>query len=275
METINSTSTFFFDPEYLDKLATTHQKEYVKAQPYPHIIIDNFLPEWVLEEILKEFPDPQSIDWANFNNPQEKKLGSRSETQFGPFTRQLLYAFNSSIVTAFLEKLTGIEGLIPDPYFLGGGLHQTIKGGYLKVHADFNRHPRLKLDRRLNLLLYLNKDWEESYGGHFEMWDREMKKCHKKVLPIFNRCVVFSTTSYSYHGQPTPLTCPEGWSRKSLALYYYSNGRPQEEITDDHSTLFQMRPGEHWDTTAKKKKTWLPDPIIKLSRRIKKLYRKS
>ncbi len=110
----------------------------------------------------------------------------------------------------------------------------------------FNRHEKLQLDRRLNLLIYLNKDWKEDYGGYFEMWNTEMTRCEKKVLPIFNRCVIFSTTDFSYHGHPEPLTCPEGWTRKSLALYYYSNGRPAEEISGDHSTLFKARPQENF-----------------------------
>jgi hypothetical protein len=114
----------------------------------------------------------------------------------------------------------------------------------LKVHADFNRHTRLQLDRRLNLLCYLNRDWREEYGGHLELWDREMKACVKRILPVFNRCVVFSTTDFSYHGHPDPLNCPKGWSRKSLALYYYTNGRPLDERSGQHSTLFQLRPGE-------------------------------
>jgi hypothetical protein len=112
----------------------------------------------------------------------------------------------------------------------------------LKIHTDFNWYPRLKLDRRLNLLLYLNRNWEENYGGHLELWSPNMARCERKILPIANRCVIFSTTNSSYHGHPDALTCPEGWTRKSLALYYYSNGRPQDEKT--YSTVFKARPGD-------------------------------
>jgi hypothetical protein len=114
----------------------------------------------------------------------------------------------------------------------------------LKIHADFNKHPRTKLDRRLNVLVYLNENWDESYGGHFELWDKEMKGCQKKILPFFNRMALFSTTSDSYHGHPNPLTCPPDRTRKSLALYYYTNGRPAEELVagkEDHNTLFKHR----------------------------------
>jgi len=111
----------------------------------------------------------------------------------------------------------------------------------LAIHADFNRHRAYSLDRRLNLLLYLNKDWREEYGGHLQLWNRDMTRCEAKVLPVFNRVMIFSTTDFTYHGHPDPLQCPEGMTRKSLALYYFSNGRPAEEVSDGHSTLFRPR----------------------------------
>jgi len=116
----------------------------------------------------------------------------------------------------------------------------------LKIHADFNKHPVIKLDRRINALVYLNKEWKEEYGGHFELWDKSMSRCEKKILPKFNTLAIFSTTSYSYHGHPNPLNCPDNRSRKSLALYYYSNGRPKEEVDESlkqHSTIFKSREG--------------------------------
>lgn len=241
---MNSTlSMFRLDVDYLKALAIKHREDYATATPFPHIVIDNFLPDSILEEILKEFPRPGQIDWQAFQTPAEKKLASRSEQQMGDATRLLLYNLNSSTFITFLETLTSIDGILPDPHFVGGGLHQIERGGFLKMHVDFNRHEKLRLDRRLNLLLYLNKDWKEEYGGYLELWDSKMTQCEKKILPLFNRCVVFSTTDFSYHGHPEPLTCPEDCSRKSLALYYYTNGRPAEEILDKpHTTIFQARP---------------------------------
>lgn len=239
-----STSMFCLDPDYLNNLATKYGEAYSQALPFPHIIIDDFLPELLLNNILNEFPSSGSIEWQKFENTAEKKLASKHELQMGETTRLLLYQLNSSTFVNFLERLTGIDGIIPDPHFVGGGLHQIERGGYLKMHVDFNRHGKLRLDRRLNLLLYLNKNWKEEYGGHLELWDKDMTRCEKKILPIFNRFVLFSTTDFSYHGHPEPLTCPEGQTRKSLALYYYSNGRPSEETSNAHSTLFQARTGE-------------------------------
>ncbi len=242
---MTSTLTFRLDSEYLKNLAVKYREDYQQAKPFPHIVIDNFLPEFVLDNILTEFPKAGDIDWQKFENKAEKKLANKHEKYMGDNTRSLLYQFNSSTFIEFLENITGIEGIIPDPHFEGGGLHQIERGGYLKMHVDFNRNNKLHLDRRLNLLLYLNKDWKEEYGGYLELWDKEITQCEKKILPLFNRLVIFTTTDFSYHGHPEPLTCPEGWTRKSLALYYYTNGRPAEEISGkEHSTIFQARPGE-------------------------------
>jgi hypothetical protein len=168
-------------------------------------------------------------------------LAAQKEAEFGKFTRDLLREFNSPGCLQFLETLTGIGNLMSDPYFEGGGLHQIEPGGFLKVHADFNWHPRLRLDRRLNLIVYLNKDWREEYNGHLELWDRSMSRAVRKVLPVFNRAVVFSTTSWAYHGHPEKLACPSGQTRKSLALYYYTNGRPEHEKEASHGVLWKER----------------------------------
>jgi Rps23 Pro-64 3,4-dihydroxylase Tpa1-like proline 4-hydroxylase len=208
------------------------------------VVLDGLFPERLLENVLTEFPGPDAIDWKRFSDGTGRKLATREESQLGPWTLALLHQLNSSRFIRALEALTGIRGLIPDPHLEGGGLHQIERGGYLKVHADFNKHEGLRLDRRLNLLIYLNKDWNEDFGGHLELWTPLMDRCARKVLPIFNRCVVFSTTDDSYHGHPEPLRCPDSRSRKSIALYYYTSGRPESEMSRPHSTLYKRRPGE-------------------------------
>ena len=241
---MNTIGTCFLDSTHLQNLAMRLREQYCAAAPFPHVVIDDLFPEEILEVITNEFPRPGEIDWNEFANREEKKLASTAESQMSDATRFFLYQLNSSTFIDFLETLTGIDGLIPDPHFWGGGLHQIKRGGYLKIHADFNRHEKLRLDRRLNLLLYLNQDWKEEYGGHLELWNRDMSRCEKRVLPIFNRCVIFNITDYAYHGHPEPLACPTAQTRKSLALYYYSSGRPTEEASDEHGTLFKKRPNE-------------------------------
>ena len=235
---------FVLNPEDLNSLAGKLAGQYAAADPFPHVVIDDFLPAEVLREVADSFPNANDIDWHRSANPRQQKLAAEDETLITESARRLLYQLNSATFLKFLEVLTGIEGLIPDPYFAGGGLHQIERGGYLKIHADFNRHPKFMLERRLNLLLYLNHDWKEEYGGHLELWNKGMTHCVHRILPIFNRCVIFNTTDFSYHGHPEPLACPADMTRKSLALYYYSNGRPAQDISDEHGTLVRPRPGE-------------------------------
>lgn len=241
---MKAVSAFFFDPAGLDRLAEMHGPRYRSADPFPHCVIDGLFPENVLDEVLREIPAPGSPEWKHYDNEAERKLEAHEEASLGPATRHVVAQLNSSTFLSFLEQLTGIDGLVPDPHLWGGGLHQIEPGGFLKVHADFNWYHRLRLDRRLNLLLFLNRDWREEYGGALELWNRDMSECRARILPVFNRCVLFDTTDFAYHGHPDPLRCPQGMTRKSLALYYYSNGRPAGERGEKHTTAFQKRPGE-------------------------------
>jgi Rps23 Pro-64 3,4-dihydroxylase Tpa1-like proline 4-hydroxylase len=235
---------FFLPLTRMDELVKTAHASYINAQPFPHIVFDNFFDQKLLDQILAEFPKPGEIRWQRFDNEHEIKLASAAEAAFGPATRLLLYHLNSITFLQFLTRVTGIENLIPDPHFEGGGLHQIVRGGKLGVHADFNKHRTYRLDRRLNLLLYLNNDWREEYGGHLELWDRNMTKCETRVLPVMNRVMIFGTTDFTYHGHPNPLMCPPTMTRKSLALYYFSNGRPAEEVSGEHSTVFPAQSRE-------------------------------
>ncbi|RAP34798.1 proline hydroxylase [Candidatus Marinamargulisbacteria bacterium SCGC AG-439-L15] len=239
----------YLKESYLTELAEKHGDKFRNNSPFPYIAIDNFFNEDALTEALDSFPKPEDMDFYKYDNPLEKKLAMDQLTKLpAPIVNVLLY-LNSAPVLQFLEKLTGIEGLIPDPYYRGGGIHQIQAGGKLDVHIDFNKYTKLNLDRRLNLILYLNKDWEESYGGHLDIWKGRqengkhiLEECVEKILPVFNRMTLFATSEKSYHGHPDPVTCPDGWSRKSLALYYYTVGRPQEEDVEAHSTTFIARP---------------------------------
>jgi Rps23 Pro-64 3,4-dihydroxylase Tpa1-like proline 4-hydroxylase len=228
-------------------------QDYAAAQPFPHIVIDDFFDPAVLDRVLAEFPDKRDKNWGERDIPEEVKLFSKGELGIPYYTKQLLYAMNSSGFLQFLEKLTGIPKLIGDPQYEGGGLHQIVPGGKLAIHADFNQHSYYNLDRRLNALVYLNKDWKDEYGGHLELWDKAMTRANRVVAPLFNRMVVFTTTSDSYHGHPNPLTCPPNLTRKSMALYYYTVPTSVVEAKDDrHTTLFQARPGEQFRRSSAK-----------------------
>ncbi len=271
--TVNELSLEWFLP--LSRMAEFTElgyASYVGAKPFPHIVFDNFFNETLLDMVLSEFPRADQAKWQRFDNEREIKLAAAAESSFGPVTRLLLYHLNSITFLEFLRAVTGIENLIPDPRFDGGGLHQILPGGKLGIHADFNKHPNYGLDRRLNLLLYLNKDWREEYGGHLELWDRKMTRCEAKVLPIFNRVMIFATTDFTYHGHPDPLTCPQDRTRKSLALYYFTNGRPAMEISENHSTIFKARQKGDFRPTLKQRlrnlaKDLLPPVLARQLRR--------
>ena len=195
--------------------------KYQSALPYPHICIDGFLPDAVLKHVLADLKAlPEAED--SFNRAQEFKKTSYLPERLPDYSKNLFYAFNSRPFILFLEQMTGINGLIPDPFFSGAGIHEVGNGGHLDIHADFNLHGKMKVERRLNVLIYLNPDWQESYGGLFEIWDKNMTGKVADFVPIFNRMVVFSTGSDTFHGNPTKVNHPEGRSRFSIALYYYT-----------------------------------------------------
>ena len=230
----------------LNKIAIQKKEEYSNASPFPHIVIDNFFNEKLLDNILSEFPkNLENIGYEYQTKVEQKKFTLNDSKLLSPETNNFINFLNSQIFLDFLQILTGIkEKLIPDPYLQGGGLHELRNNGFLNIHADFNLHPTMKLDRRLNILIYLNKDWNDDFGGNLQLWDKEMTKCEKKIIPEFNRMVIFSTTDFSYHGNPDKINCPKDRSRKSIAMYYYSNGRPSHERKLGlHSTIFRKRPG--------------------------------
>jgi Rps23 Pro-64 3,4-dihydroxylase Tpa1-like proline 4-hydroxylase len=213
---------------------------YTANKPWPHLVIDDFFdPEWLERVRLEASAIDRSKRYAKFldRKTDHNKFAFLPDV-VGPETTRLVNFLNSGPFLAFLEKLTGISGLLSDPSYFGGGLHKILAGGFLEIHADFNHLKRYDLERRLNLLLYLNKEWQPSYQGDLEMWDRPSMTRVTAVAPVFNRCVIFSTTAESLHGHPVPLAPPPGMERMSIALYYYTN--TWEEVAGEHSTLFYI-----------------------------------
>ena len=237
--TASRTVSFHFDRARLVPAGRQHASRYHEARPFPHIVLDDFVPADIVDQCVAEFPTSEQ-EWDLYTDAgNSQKLAISDQSRMGPVTRHLISEFNGSAMISFLEELTGINGLVPDPHLVGGGLHQLGRGGFLNVHADFNRHPRLKLDRRLNVILYLNRDWREEYGGNLELWNSNMTRCVQRIVPEASRCVVFNTTDFSFHGNPQPVAAPNEMPRRSLAFYYYTNGRPQEEQSASHTTLYQ------------------------------------
>lgn len=224
----------------------------------------------MLLEIASEFPEQ---GWRQYDEVEELKQAIEDESKMGPVTRDVIHTLNSQPVMRFFEELTGIDGLLCDPYLRGGGLHQIQRDGFLKIHNDFQTNPKLKLDRRLNLIIYLNDDWDDSYGGFFEMWDRTMTGPLKTVAPRLGTSLLFATTDHSPHGHPEPLTCPPDRSRRSIALYYYTNGRPEGEVLEEHHSQWFERPGEKLqspkDKAVRTAKQWVPPALWAGAKKVK------
>lgn len=224
--------------------------QYKNASPFAHGVYDDVFDTSLLDKVIDEFEQGEKA-WKQFDTKYELKLQMNKDVNLQPVTRAFIHNLNSEPFLSFLEKLTGIDGLIPDPYLKGAGLHKIPRGGKLGVHVDFNIHKEMNVYRRLNVLIYLNKDWEEEYGGHFELWDGLEGSCQQKILPLFNRMAIFSTTSYSFHGHPKPLNCPEDRCRRSIAMYYYTAGDHGDQVKDSHSTQFLDESGNRDDLSDK------------------------
>mmetsp|Transcript_12910 Transcript_12910/g.19753 ORF Transcript_12910/g.19753 Transcript_12910/m.19753 type:complete len:339 (-) Transcript_12910:592-1608(-) len=245
------------DWKRLNRIARNHRSKYLNARPFPHMVLDDLFPASILIAIEQEIPESNldkegCMKGSNYcfkRKTDYLKSTIEKEGEMGHYTRILIGYLKSATFTTFLQRLTGISGIIPDPEYAGSGLHITSAKGHLNIHADFNWNNNLKLDRRVNTFIYLNPDWKDEYGGHLELWNRNMTRCQQRILPIMGRFVVFSSTDFSYHGHPQPLTPPEGRARRSIALYYYTNGRPEEECLNNtcddksHGTLFQIPQG--------------------------------
>ncbi|MDB6178596.1 2OG-Fe(II) oxygenase [Paracoccus sp. Z330] len=232
--------TYLADNKKAAEIGGKFAEEYQSGQPYNHICIDNFLDEKLIDQVkadLMVLPEAET----SFNRAQERLKTSYVPERLPKGTRDLFYALNSRPFLLFLEQMTGIKGLIPDPYFIGAGIHKTQNGGHLDIHADFNLHGPMQLERRLNVLIYLNDDWKEEWGGCFEIWNNDMTQMVKRFAPLRNRMVCFSTSSTSMHGNPEPVNHPEGEPRQSIALYYYT--ATWDESRKEHGTIFKPRPG--------------------------------
>jgi Rps23 Pro-64 3,4-dihydroxylase Tpa1-like proline 4-hydroxylase len=224
----------------LVELGAKDHETYAANTPFSHIVIDGFFDSAAMNEVLAEVDAvDRSKRYAKF---LDRETGHNKFAFFpdaiGPNTSRLAQCLNSGPFLNYLETLTGIPNLIADPSYFGGGVHWIENGGYLEVHADFNHLKKYNLARRINLLLYLNKDWRDEYNGHLELWDRSTMTKRKEVAPSFNRAVIFSTVKEALHGHPTPLSAPPGVARRSLALYYYTN--TWEPAAQAHTTLYYI-----------------------------------
>ncbi|MEN0003619.1 MAG: 2OG-Fe(II) oxygenase [Bacteroidota bacterium] len=225
----------------------TFRTAFNEAHPYKHIVIDNFLDAPIAESLYQHFPKMTELRKHYKGLNENKSEGSSFDQYHGDFIK-VLDAIKSQEFVSWLEQVVGIDDLVLPDDHRGAGVHQGRNGSFLDIHVDFSIHPILNLHRRLNLLIYLNKDWKEAYGGHLELWNEDVSVLEKKVLVGFNKAVIFETTDTSYHGYDV-INIPESQSRKSIYSYYYS---PIGEGVKYHDTIFKPRPS---DSAMKKMQT--------------------
>lgn len=234
-------------PELLNAAAQALHGQWQQPQSFKHAVLDHFLPDASARWLEQRFPQPDHrvwLDWRTRSPHQYGKQGVGDAARFHLLDadfREALEDFNSPAFIAFLETVTGIPDLLPDPHFTGGGLHQILTGGILDIHTDFNYYERLGTYQRLNVILYLTREWEAEFGGCLELWDAAPNRgghCFREIAPLLNRLVIFETNKLSFHGHPQAWAAPLGNTRKSIALYYYTTD-PEPGMIYDTKTDFQ------------------------------------
>jgi hypothetical protein len=201
--------------------------------PFPHTVVKDLWDPEVLRRVREEFPDPDDPRWITYPAPEERGKRAGAENCWGPQTSAFIEQLRSQVMCDWLTMITDIGPLTPDT--IGGGMHMTTMGGRLERHVDFNVHPSLPLERRLNVLVFLEDDWDPAWGGMLELGEvGDPTGC--AVAPVLNTTVVFECSDHSWHGHPVPIAHPSV-RRRSIAVYYYAPLR--EETGEAHTTIWK------------------------------------
>ena len=222
--------------------------EFLSAQPFRHVVIEDFLTESACRRAIEDFPAFEAKHAVNEYGEAGGKAVRERLVELGPTYAKLDALFRSSDFLRWVGRVSDIDELLFDPDYVGGGTHENIDHQELDAHVDFNFHPRTRLHRRLNLILFLNREWGEDWGGQLQLhrnpWLPPEEDYIRSVTPLANRCVLFETTETSWHGFP-PIRIPDekkGVTRRSVAVYYYTRTRPSEQTGPEHSTYYVPRP---------------------------------
>lgn len=214
----------FIDREKLSRIALEQRANYAQAKPFPHIVLDNLFPAALLDAVIDDLPASNSR-WTQYDNPNERKHVFSDVNAFGPAAETFAYALNSLAMINFIEQLTGVQDLIPDPYLHAAGYMKVEPGGFLNLHKDFTMHKHLPLERRINVLVYLNHNWKHEYGGQLELHSNDPlddpRHIEVEVEPVFNRTVIFSTPN-ALHGHRRPIASPPGTARLLFSCFYFT-----------------------------------------------------
>jgi len=251
------------------------RQEFLGTHPVRFFKIDNFLQPSFADEVHDAYPtfEQAKAQGRLFTAVNEKgKVQITDSALFPPPIKKLSDFLNGQEWLDTLSYITEMPNLLADVNLNGGGIHETGPQGHLDVHVDFNTMKETGWFRRLNILIYMNKKWQEDWGGNIELWDPEVKSLQESFSPAFNRCVVFNTTEESFHGV-SAVKCPEGKMRKSYAAYYYTVEAPAEWSGAKHGTIFKARPDEYFKGAflmpAENAKKWLRGAVGSLKKTLK------
>ena len=214
---------------------------YRAAKPYPHVVIDNLFPNEMLDSVLDEMAEMRAAQWVNVDqNPRERTVRMRSAAEMHAAGDRIVGLLHSASFLYFLSDITGIEQLLPDPYLQGAGFAVMRSGDYFDVHADRNVAYETGLQRRLAMIIFLNKDWKKEYHGELQLWTPDGKRCETMIEPVYNRTILFEVAYPNFHGVPEPLACPPHRVRQSFIAYFHTAGKA-EANAKPHTTIFAPR----------------------------------
>jgi hypothetical protein len=246
------------------------QSRFAHHQPFPHLVLEGLFSANLLEMVEAEFDGRGWRDWDRYDSANEIKRGSSSCAEFGPATQLYFNLIHSKAFVRFLEGVTGMAGLLPDPQLFAGGMHEIPDGGRFALHIDFNRHPVTSLINRLVVITYLNKAWHPSYGGSLELWNAAEQRKAVEIEPVFGRTIVFAQSAAALHGHPVPVHAPNGRPRRSVAAYYYANENTLDDDRTFRTTTFAvpMRLGAK-ETLLRWVKYVVPPVAVDLAREVR------
>jgi len=228
----------YIDYNHLQSIKQTIKSDWDNAKPFRYAVFEGLFKKELLDEVFNAYPKLDESDWKYTTYKHQNNKYVKTEFEAGSVLQNVFDNLNDKKLLNFFEEITEISPLVADPELFGGGLHQSKTGAFLDVHVDFNIHDKTKYHRRMNLIVFMNKDWKKDYEGFLELWDMNTQEQIGNVSPDINRCVLFETNEVSFHGHPKPLTTPPGLTRKSFALYYYTKERPKNETADEHNTIY-------------------------------------
>ncbi len=233
-----------FDYESWSARIADLKEKYSDADPYPHIVLNDLLAPGIVEQLERQIPGPDEPGWTHYEHFNERKQVLSKRQELSDDFLRVFDELKSDRFVAMLSELTGVEGLFADPDFAAGdGLSLCGRGGFLNIHTDFTVHPRHpSWRRRVNLILFLNSDWDEAWGGHTVVWDRDLQRLAARVPPVANSCLIFNTDTSTWHGHPTPMKCPEDRARLTMAFWYFTDEPDAVRV----ATQYRAEPGDGW-----------------------------